>query len=114
MSREGIPVLIGVQLHVHANLPQIVQTGRAIRLRLGLGQRWKQHRRENGDDGYDHKQFDKCETAPPTAPARPWMPTGFPAACRSTSQADTVRRHVLPINPGDARMHWVFWFLRWS
>ena len=65
VRRKGVAVFIGVELHVNADLPQIVQARGAIRLRFGLRQSREQQGGEDGDDRDDHQQFDECEALPP-------------------------------------------------
>ena len=65
VGREHVAVFIGVELHVNADLPQIVQARGAIRLRLGLRQRGEQHGGDDRDDRDDDQQFDECEALPP-------------------------------------------------
>ena len=61
VGRENIFVFVGVELHVVADLFEIVQTGNAQGFVFGAIQGGQQHRRQNGDDGNDHEQFDERE-----------------------------------------------------
>jgi hypothetical protein len=49
---------MGVQHPAELKLPQIAKASNALRFLFGLTQRRQQQRRQNGDDGYDHKQLD--------------------------------------------------------
>jgi hypothetical protein len=55
---EYVIVLVGVKLHIQANLFKIVQAGSPVRLILGRCQRRQQQRRQNGDDRNNDQQFD--------------------------------------------------------
>jgi hypothetical protein len=61
--RQKILIIRGVKLHCHAPLFEIVQTGRRLGLGLGLAEHGQKHRRQNGDDGNYHQQFNQCECA---------------------------------------------------
>jgi hypothetical protein len=63
MRRKNVPVLIGVELDVKGNLPQVILAGNAISFILGPAQRRKEQRRKNGDDRDDDEQFDQREAA---------------------------------------------------
>ena len=49
-------------MHEKTELPEVVQTGDAIRLLFGTGQGRQQHGGQNRDDGDDHEQFDQGES----------------------------------------------------
>jgi len=52
-GREGVLVFVSENDRGHGALPQVVLAGRAPGLFLGPGQRRKQERGKNGDDGDD-------------------------------------------------------------
>jgi hypothetical protein len=41
----------------------IAQASGGCSLLLGLGQRRQEHRRQNGNDGNNHQQFNQCESS---------------------------------------------------
>ena len=57
--------LVGVVIFVHEpgelELPEIVETCNAVRLRLGLSQRGQEHPCENRNDGDDDQEFDESK-----------------------------------------------------
>ena len=61
----GKHLIVVIQIHVEREppLPEVAETGDAVGLFLGLGQRRQKHGRQNGDDGDDHQQFDQRESA---------------------------------------------------
>jgi hypothetical protein len=61
MSRKGVAVLVRIELHEDANLPQVVQAGDAIGFAFGSAQSRQQHRRQDGNDGNDDEQLDQGE-----------------------------------------------------
>jgi hypothetical protein len=54
----------------YPELPHVALALDPLRLLLGLGQRRQEQRRQNGDDGDDHQEFNECKAArtitPPT------------------------------------------------
>jgi len=70
LSIATIPVRIGqvvvevIAIHAirHAQLLEIVDAPYVGGPGLGLGQRWQQHGRQNGNDGDDDEQLDQGET----------------------------------------------------
>lgn len=68
VARKHIIVLVGVKLHEQPDLLEVVQAGNGFRLVLGLRERWKQHRRQNGNDGNDNEQFYEGKSVRPVSP----------------------------------------------
>jgi hypothetical protein len=60
-SRKQVIILAGVNIKPEFHLVQIVQTLDPPGFLLRLGQRRQQERRQYGDDGDDHQQFNQCE-----------------------------------------------------
>lgn len=59
--RKHIVEIAPIKLKADANLPEIVQAGRLVRLVLGPGQHGQQQSCKNADNGDDHQQLDKGE-----------------------------------------------------
>jgi hypothetical protein len=63
---EQIPVVRSVKVHGITDLAHVVQALDTAGAFLGAAQRRQQHRRQNGDDGDDHQQFNQGEAPPQT------------------------------------------------
>lgn len=61
MSREDVVVIVGVHLHVDAELFEVVEAGDAVGLALGARQRRQQQRGQNGNDRNHDQQLDERE-----------------------------------------------------
>src|ERR1039458_3706712 len=71
---EVITVVISVHLQRNSNLLEIGNTRRLPGSFFCLGQSRKQHRRQNGNDGNDHQQFNEGETpALPVGSRTAWL-----------------------------------------
>ena len=57
-----IIVVPGIHDIGEGDLLQVVEADHALGLLLGLGQRWQQHRGENGDDGDHNQQLNQGES----------------------------------------------------
>ena len=63
MRRQRAMVVVHIHAHGQAELTEIIVAGDSLARLFGLAQGRQQHRRQNGDDGDDHKQFDQRERA---------------------------------------------------
>ena len=63
MRRQRAVVVVHIHTHGQAELAEIIVAGNSPARLLGLAQSRQQHRRQNGDDGDDHEQFDQRERA---------------------------------------------------
>ena len=63
VRREVVAVVVGVELQVNGQLPQVVHTTDPVCLMFGRGQGGKQERGKNGDDGNDDEEFDQGEAS---------------------------------------------------
>jgi hypothetical protein len=66
--REGVLVVRDEEVERERELALVVETLGAVRVGLGLAQRGQQQRRQHGDDGDDHQQFDQREPAAGVSP----------------------------------------------
>jgi hypothetical protein len=57
--REALVVILGIHRHRRAKLFLVGEAGAGTRLLPRLGEDGEEDRRENGDDGDHHKQFDQ-------------------------------------------------------
>jgi hypothetical protein len=94
-------------MHVHQpaglQLFEIVRATNPLSAFFGFGENWQQERRENGDDGYDDKQFHQRKCAPQSN--IPFVETVFPHAVKPTSVTeigarDFVRESSYTFSPG--------------
>ena len=69
-AREFVRVVIRVEPHRQAKLPQVVQTLRRPRGLLRPAQRRQQQGRQQRNDRYHHQQFDQRERKAASRPAR--------------------------------------------
>ena len=63
VNREIIAVFGRVNVASNVNLVKVALALRQFCLPLGRRQRRQQQRRQDGDDGYDHQQFNKSKPA---------------------------------------------------
>ena len=61
--RKIVTVFTHIHHHSQSQLPLIIETGRLLRTVFCRRQCRQQHRRQNGDDGNDHQQFNQREAA---------------------------------------------------
>jgi len=63
-AERGEDLIVVIQIHVEREAPllEVVETGCAAGLFLGLAQRGQEQSGQNGDDGNDHQKFDQCKT----------------------------------------------------
>jgi len=60
---DTVPIVIGIHAPTERELPVVVKALNADGFQFGLAQSRQQHRRQNGDDGDDHQQFNERESA---------------------------------------------------
>ena len=58
---QAVLVVICIQMDGGNHLFHVIHTSDGLRLLFGGSQSWQQHRRQNGDDGDHHQQFNECE-----------------------------------------------------
>jgi hypothetical protein len=68
--------IVSVHLPCQLHLLLIGQTGRLSSLVLGPGEHWKQQRRQNGNNGDHHQQFNQRESGSRKEPAPPFSRRG--------------------------------------
>src|SRR3970040_126191 len=63
---QSVAVITRINLARDADLLEVAQAMGCFRPGLGAGQRRQEHRRQNGNDGNHHQQFDQSKSALPT------------------------------------------------
>ena len=61
VSGEVVFVVVGVEVHVEADLAEVVEAVDALAFFFGFGKGGQKHAGQNGDDGNHHQQFDEGE-----------------------------------------------------
>ncbi len=61
VSGEIVFVVVGVKVHVEADLAEVVEAVDALAFFFGFGEGGQEHAGQNGDDGDYHQQFDEGE-----------------------------------------------------
>ena len=80
-GREGVTMLIGVHQDGQRLLTDIIDARRLSSFFLCRRQRWKQQRREYGDDGDDDQKLDQGEALPPSVRGFLRAPIISPGSC---------------------------------
>jgi len=91
-----IVVVVRINITSEGNLVKIVLALRQFCLPLGRRQGWQQQRRQNGDDGNDHQQFNEGEPPQTTATGTSTCPAIHKFDCQTTLGTCMHPPHIHP------------------